>query len=213
MPFDQSTQHLLSGLLTDAGIGAGVGAAGMGAAEALSPEQEGHKKSILKSMLLGGAMGGLTGAGTRAFADTVSPELQHDPRTMLASLFENKQQVPAADKGILSNLTTAAAGHPALAGLTIGTLTGAGSAYGKSGITKEMMGGGQVSKKLQDYINTPRGLRFGRFPTMHPASHGLAAGIGTYALSKFLNQNEVNKDIYSKYNNANTLSEHVNQGQ
>jgi hypothetical protein len=210
---DQSTQHLLSGLLTDAGIGAGVGAAGMGAAEALSPEQEGHKKSILKSMLLGGAMGGLTGAGTRAFADTVSPDLQHDPRTMLASMFENKQAPAPEEHSIIGNLGNAAAGHPAIAGLTGGVLGGGLSAYRKSGINKEMVAGGQVPKSLQDYINTPRGLRLGRFPTMHPASHGALAGVGTYAVSKLLNQNEVNKDLYSKVNNPNALSEHLSQPQ
>lgn len=220
---NESTKHLLSGLLADGGIGAGIGAAGMGASEAMAPEQEGHKKSILKSMLLGGAMGGLTGAGGRAIADGINPELQHDPRTMLASMFENKTSAPPAEPGLLGNLSNAAAGHPTIATIGAGVGTaGASAIANRTGNIKDITPDtySKMPKSLQAVIDRKKLMaplnameRFQVAPHRSPLSHGALASAGTYAVSKLLNQNEANKDLYRRLNDPNAFSERLSQGQ
>lgn len=59
--------------LTRAGIGAGVGAAGLGLVDAFADSEEDRKpkdkaKSVLKSMLLGGVLGGAGGAGIHSIS-------------------------------------------------------------------------------------------------------------------------------------------------
>ena len=84
MPFDiqQQIQSFLANpenveALKRVGIGAGVGAAGMGLADAFTDDENrmpgGKTKSVLRSMLLGSALGGVGGAGYHAFQQASRP--------------------------------------------------------------------------------------------------------------------------------------------
>ncbi|NBQ69849.1 MAG: hypothetical protein EBU46_13920 [Nitrosomonadaceae bacterium] len=86
MPFDlnQQIKEFLANPenvegLKRVGIGAGVGAAGLGLADAFSNGDEesqgrsGKTKSVLKSMLLGGLLGGAGGAGVHALKHGLRP--------------------------------------------------------------------------------------------------------------------------------------------
>lgn len=108
MPIDPKTQALLSGITNSAGLGAGLGALGMGAANLMQPNEpdpnnpghDQHKRSLLKSMLLGGAMGGLVGGGARSAWDAVSPAAAADSGSHLQGLFNSTSAIPKQNPGL-----------------------------------------------------------------------------------------------------------------
>jgi hypothetical protein len=109
---DQQTIDLLKGLGSSAGVGAGIGAVGMGAANLLSPEEH-KKRSLLKSMLLGGALGGVTGGGMRAAKDYLDPEASHDPSAGLGDLFNPASTPkPTEQKGMIHSGLDWVGGNP-----------------------------------------------------------------------------------------------------
>jgi hypothetical protein len=90
--FDERTMELLKGFAKPTGIGAGLGALGMGAANMMSDDEDQHTAGGLgKSMLLGAGLGGAMGAGYHGFEGISRPDPKSPAGQMASGL-------PAAPK-------------------------------------------------------------------------------------------------------------------
>jgi len=202
---DQQTIDLLKGLGSSAGVGAGIGAVGMGAANLLSPEEH-KKRSLLKSMLLGGALGGVTGGGMRAAKDYLDPEASHDPSAGLGDLLNPASTPkPTEQKGMIHSGLDWVAGHPGLSSLGGGAVLPGLSQYARKQIDTEKYPDHWYAK----YKGAPPELKFGKYPTKTLSFKGLlGAGLG-YGLSSGLHEYGLQDERYNDANNLNAVRENA----
>jgi hypothetical protein len=123
--FDQRTMDILKHYAQPVGIGAGLGAAGMGAANMMSDEEEDHHPgSLMKSMLLGAGLGGAGGASVRAGADIMKPD-QGSPAGLKASGLPEK--LPGSHWGLNLTRPFAGADHGGSNWLSVPSSAGVGA--------------------------------------------------------------------------------------
>jgi hypothetical protein len=129
-------ETLLSGLGSWALPMSAVGAAGMGAANLLSPADdpdhpEQKKRSLLNSMLLGASLGGVAGAGGRAAVNWWKPEIADEAGMGLNTLFGNTAKSQFHEPSPWVTMLGARPGVTALVGGGLGTSVGAGGGFVK----------------------------------------------------------------------------------
>ena len=201
---------LLSGLGSWALPGAAIGAAGMGAANLMSPEDPitHKKKSLLKSMLLGGALGGSAFAGARAYSDWKNPAIASDPGMATDTLF-GTPPTPAEANPITAALGWSPATTTAVGG-GAGFLGGAG--YGhrtanqvKTFDTDYKIPGNLVGeeKLLAEAQNAAKRRTKVNIRDGWPSLYGAAAGSLLGGLSGFAANDRLQD--YAKFNANNTL--------
>lgn len=224
---------MLKGILSDAGVGAGIGAVSMGAANLLGDtDNEGKKRSLLKSMLLGGMLGGVTGGGLRAVANRVKPSLAKDPSSGLSQLVNKGPGAEdyAAKPNTLRNTMNVLAIDPRLTAGASGALgAGVHALFGRnpakngkvplgdllvhgSGtpMTKNLIGAGAANKNIAAKLLYLLGHGWSRYIRLSPlvsGAAGAAAGYGSGAFSRDVLERAA---LYDRYNNPE-LSKIINK--
>jgi hypothetical protein len=212
---DTRTKVLLQGLANSGALGAGVGALGMGAANILSPskEEDGKKKSLLKSMLLGGALGGVTGMGGRAAWDYFDEKAREDSSSGINRIFSKTTPNLAPKPSNWENIKTMAAGHPGPVAVGTGVIGGAVPAIARykhfkeyrakpENLVKDLAKKTGPDKELAKYFTSGRTNqeRIAAYPFKHPVVKALKYGGIAYLLANIL---AGGRGLTNKYNEIN----------
>lgn len=185
------TETLLRGMAGWSGLGAGVGALGMGAANVLQPndpDDPAHKKhnSLLKSMLLGGALGGVVGGGARAAADVFSKDLANNPGSGFELLSQKaKTQTNNIQSSKADEFSQVAGGQPVKAGI----VAGVGATTLKGILNRSRLGYLQDRAGVTEAKALPAAmLQRGPLRALgnRPAVWGALAGLSTYGWGELM---------------------------